>query len=41
LQQALRADQDGSLHYELSMLYRRVGDEKAAAAVIFQDLSTT
>jgi tetratricopeptide (TPR) repeat protein len=36
LQQALRADQDGSLHYELSMLYRRVGDDKAAAAALEQ-----
>jgi tetratricopeptide (TPR) repeat protein len=36
LQQALGTDQDGSLHYELSMLYRRVGDDKAAAAALEQ-----
>jgi len=36
LQQALGADQDGSLHYELSMLFRRAGDDKAAAAALEQ-----
>jgi tetratricopeptide (TPR) repeat protein len=36
LQQALGADQDGSLHYELSMLYRRAGDAKAATAALEQ-----
>jgi Flp pilus assembly protein TadD len=36
LQQALGADEDGSLHYELSMLYRRAGNEKGAAAALEQ-----
>jgi tetratricopeptide (TPR) repeat protein len=34
LRQALPADQDGSLHYQLSMLYRKVGDQEAAAAAL-------
>jgi tetratricopeptide (TPR) repeat protein len=36
LQRALGADQDGSLHYELSKLYRKAGDGKAAAAALEQ-----
>jgi hypothetical protein len=36
LRQALGADQDGSLHYQLSMLYRKVGDQQAAAAALRQ-----
>ena len=36
LLQALGADQDGSLHYQLSMLYRKVGDQEAAAAALEQ-----
>ena len=36
LRQALGADQDGSLHYQLSMLYRKAGDQQAAAAALEQ-----
>jgi tetratricopeptide (TPR) repeat protein len=36
LQRSLGADQDGSLHYELAMLYRKAGDAKAAAAALEQ-----
>lgn len=31
LRQALPADQDGSLHYQIFMLYRKAGDQQAAA----------
>jgi tetratricopeptide (TPR) repeat protein len=30
LQQALPDDQDGSLHYQIAMLYKKIGDERAA-----------
>ncbi len=36
LRQALEADQDGSLHFELSLLYRKLDDQKAAAAALEQ-----
>jgi tetratricopeptide (TPR) repeat protein len=34
LRQALPADQDGSFHYQISMLYRKAGDQEAAAAAL-------
>lgn len=39
LRQALGADQDGSLHYQLFTLYRKTGDAKAAAAALEQSRS--
>ena len=34
LQQALSADTDGSYHYQLAQIYRRLGDPKAAASAL-------
>jgi tetratricopeptide (TPR) repeat protein len=36
LRQALGTDEDGSLHYQLAQLYRKVGDQKAAADAMKQ-----
>jgi tetratricopeptide (TPR) repeat protein len=36
LKQALGADPDGSLHYQLSLLYRKLGDQRAAAVALEQ-----
>lgn len=36
LRQALRADRDGSLHYQLFLLYRKLGDQAAAATALEQ-----
>ena len=34
LKQSLAADRDGSYHYQLYQLYKKVGDEKAAKAAL-------
>ena len=36
LQQALPHDPDGSLHYQIAMLYKKIGDEKAAREALKQ-----
>lgn len=35
-EQALAADRDGSYHYQIYRLYRKIGDEKSAAAALQQ-----
>jgi len=36
LQQALGADDDGSFHYQIAQLYRKLGDENAASKALHQ-----
>jgi Flp pilus assembly protein TadD len=36
LQQALPDDHDGSLHYQIAMLYKRIGNESAAREALGQ-----
>jgi tetratricopeptide (TPR) repeat protein len=36
LQQALPDDHDGSLHYQIAMLYKKIGDESAAREALEQ-----
>jgi Flp pilus assembly protein TadD len=36
LQQALPDDHDGSFHYQIAMLYKKIGDERAARRALEQ-----